>query len=511
MAQPTQHPKRNRLLAAALAAGVAGSVITGGVISNTLPSYAEPVTVPAPSQNFGFADVVEKVSPAVVSVRVKEKMAEVQSSGLGSGENPFENLPEDHPMRRFFEFGNPNGPRGGQATPRNNQPRRENKQAMAQGSGFFISEDGYLVTNNHVVEDGENFTVVMDDGKEYEARLIGTDKRTDLAVLKVDAKNQKFTYVEFGDDSKARVGEWVVAVGNPFGLGGSVTAGIISARGRDIGAGPYDDFLQIDAAVNRGNSGGPAFDLNGKVIGVNTAIFSPSGGNVGIAFAIPASTAKTVVQSLRDKGNVQRGWLGVQIAPVTDDIAEAVGLSSDQGAIVTLPDSDTPATKAGILTGDVITAVNGETVAGPRELARKVAEYAPGTAIDVTIWRANKASNVKVTLGDLASLDESASASGSQPGAPVDPSALSGYGLTLTPSDDGTGVVVTDVDPSSSAADKGVSAGDVIVSVNGKDVKSQRDVEAALKDASKSGRKAALFQLRNGEQNRFVALPVAKG
>ncbi|KQT55283.1 MULTISPECIES: Do family serine endopeptidase [unclassified Aureimonas] len=506
MAQSTQSPKRNRLFAAALAAGVAGSVITGGVMSNTVPSYAEPVTVQAPSQNFGFADVVEKVSPAVVSVRVKEKMAQVQSSGLG--DNPFENLPEDHPMRRFFE--SPNGPRGGQATPRNGQPRRDSKQAMAQGSGFFVSDDGYLVTNNHVVEDGENFTIVMDDGKEYEARLIGTDKRTDLAVLKVDAKNQKFAYVEFGDDSKARVGEWVVAVGNPFGLGGSVTAGIISARGRDIGAGPYDDFLQIDAAVNRGNSGGPAFDLNGKVIGVNTAIFSPSGGNVGIAFAIPASTAKTVVQSLRDKGNVQRGWLGVQIAPVTDDIAEAVGLSSDQGAIVTLPDSDTPATKAGIQTGDVITAINGETVAGPRELARKVAEYAPGVGIDVTIWRANKASNVKVTLGDLATLDESASASG-QSGAPVDPSALSGYGLTLTPSDDGAGVVVTDVDPSSSAADKGVSAGDVIVSVNGKDVKTQRDVETALKDASKSGRKAALFQLRTGEQNRFVALPVAKG
>ncbi|KQT54234.1 serine protease [Aureimonas sp. Leaf454] len=512
MATSVQSPKRNRLLATALAAGVAGSVITGGLISNVVPSFAEPVSVAAPSQNFGFADVVEKVSPAVVSVRVKEKMAEVQASGLNSdGDNPFENLPEDHPMRRFFEFGNPNTPRGGQNAPRNAQPRKENRQAMAQGSGFFISEDGYLVTNNHVVEDGENFTVVMDDGKEYEARLIGTDKRTDLAVLKVDAKNQKFTYVDFGDDSKIRVGEWVVAVGNPFGLGGSVTAGIISARGRDIGAGPYDDFIQIDAAVNRGNSGGPAFDLNGKVIGVNTAIFSPSGGNVGIAFAIPASTAKTVVQSLRDKGNVQRGWLGVQIAPVTDDIAEAVGLSTDQGAIVTLPDSDTPATKAGIQTGDVITAINGETVNGPRELARKVAEYAPNTAIDVTIWRNNKASTVKVTLGDLSTLDESASAAGGQGGAPVDPSALSGYGLTLTPSDDGQGVVVTDVDPSSSAADKGVAAGDVIVSVNGKEVTSQRDVENALTDASKSGRKAALFQLRTGEQNRFVALPVAKG
>lgn len=503
-------PQRNRIVAAVLAAGLAGTAFAGGVMSNTGASYAEPVTVTAPQQTFGFADVVEKVTPAVVSVRVKEKMAEVADDDGQPQANPFENLPDDHPMRRFFEFGQPGQP-GQPGAPRGNQPRRENRQATAQGSGFFISDDGYVVTNNHVVEGGENFTIVLNDGKEYDARLIGTDKRTDLAVLKVDADNQKFTYVEFGDDSKTRIGEWVVAVGNPFGLGGSVTAGIISARGRDIGAGPYDDFLQIDAAVNRGNSGGPAFDLSGKVIGVNTAIFSPSGGNVGIAFAIPASTAKTVIASLREGGNVERGWLGVQIAPVTDDIAEAVGLSTEEGAIVTLPETETPAAKAGIETGDVITAVNGETVEGPRELSRKVAGFAPGTTIDITVWRGNAAQTIAVKLGNLNDLDESASVSGGPGTPPVDPSSLSGYGLTLTPSEDGAGVVVTEVDPSSTAAEKGVSAGDVIVSVNGKAVKTQREVRDALAAADQSGRKAALFQLRTGDQNRFVALPIEKG
>ena len=308
-----------------------------------------------------------------------------------------------------------------------------------------------------------------------------------------------------------RVGDWVVAVGNPFGLGGSVTAGIISARGRDIGAGPYDDFLQIDAAVNRGNSGGPAFNLEGKVVGVNTAIYSPSGGNVGIAFAIPASTAQNVINSLRQNGSVQRGWLGVQIAPVSQDIADAVGLSEDKGAIVTLPDNETPASKAGIRTGDVITAVNGQTVDTPRELARDIANFRPGAEVDITVWRNGAAEDLKVTLGDLSSLDESASANGTQRSDPTDPSALAGYGLKLTPSDDGDGVVVTDIDPDSEAATRGVQVGDVVVAVNGTEVRSQGDIESAIKAASDAGRKAALFQIRSGDQNRFVALPIDEG
>ncbi len=493
-----------RLSAAVLAAGVAGFAFGGGMITSAAPSFAQAVQVNPAGQNTGFADVVEKVSPAVVSVRVKEKIEDAADRSESLQGSPFENLPEGHPLRRFFEFGNPNGP----AVPGQRSPRRAPREGMAQGSGFFISEDGYVVTNNHVVEGGTTYTIVLNDGTEYQAKLVGSDKRTDLALLKVDSPNTKFTYVTWADDSKVRVGDWVVAVGNPFGLGGSVTSGIVSARGRDIGAGPYDDFLQIDAPVNRGNSGGPAFNMQGQVIGINTAIFSPSGGSVGIGFAIPASTAQSVIQSLRESGNVERGWLGVQIAPVTKDIAEALGLANTNGAIVTLPDNETPATKAGIRTGDVITAVNGETVSSPRELARKVAEFKPNTTIDVTVWRENAAQQVKVQLGNLASLDE-ASNQGTNSNVPVNPSSLRGYGLTLTPSDDGQGVVVTDVDPDSEAASRGVSAGDTIVAVNGTQVKSQKDVEAAIKSASGSGRKAALFQLRNGEQNRFVALPIS--
>ncbi|KQT88562.1 Do family serine endopeptidase [Aurantimonas sp. Leaf443] len=505
MSITNSHPRRNRIVAAALAAGVAGAAFTG-IVGNALPVFAAPVEVQAPTQNFGFADVVEKVSPAVVSVRVTQDVSPATSRGESMG-NPLESLPEDHPLRRFFDQQG----RGGPEAPGLRQ-RQERRQAMGQGSGFFISDDGYLVTNNHVVEGGSKYTVVMDDGTEFDAKLIGTDARTDLALLKVDQDNRKFTYVEFGDDAKVRVGEWVVAVGNPFGLGGSVTAGIVSARGRDIGAGPYDDFLQIDAAVNRGNSGGPAFGLDGKVIGVNTAIFSPSGGNVGIAFAIPASVAKDVVAKLRDGGTVSRGWLGVQIAPVTQDIADAVGLSSEKGAIVTLPENETPASKAGIETGDVITAVNGQTVDSPRDLARKIGNYAPKTSVDVTIWRDGTAQQKTIVLGDLSSLDEASSANqgGDRPNQ-ANPSSLSGYGLTLTPSEDGSGLVVTDVDPDSTAADKGVQPGDIIVAVNGKTVTSQREVQTAISDATKSGRKAALFQLKNGDQNRFVALPIAKG
>jgi serine protease Do len=501
--QASSKKTRRGVLATVLAAGVAGSVLAGGVVTSTAPVLADPVTINPPVENFGFADVVEKVSPAVVSVRVTQDIAPAadRSAQMTS---PFDNLPDDHPLRRFFDVP------GREGMPRGANPRREPRNAMGQGSGFFISDDGFVVTNNHVVEGGSKYTIVMDDGTEFDAELIGTDARTDLALLKVDAEDRTFTYVEFGEDDGVRVGEWVVAVGNPFGLGGSVTAGIVSARGRDIGAGPYDDFLQIDAAVNRGNSGGPAFDLNGKVIGVNTAIFSPSGGNVGIAFAIPASVAKDVVQSLREDGNVERGWLGVQIAPVTADIAEAVGLADENGAIVTLPDTETPASKAGIRTGDVITAVNGETVEGPRELARKVADYRPNAEVEVTVWRDGSAQEIDVTLGNLSSLDEAASAESSGSGPSVDPSSLSGYGLTLTPSDDGSGVVVTDVDPDSTAADRGVQAGDVIVAVNGDEVSSQEEVEDAIAQASEAGRKAALFQLRSGEQNRFVALPIAK-
>lgn len=502
-----------RLTAAVFAAGLAGVAFAGGTMTQVGPSYAQPVAVEAPQQNFGFADVVERVSPAVVSVRVRG--AEGGPAGRPGGrggpgaESPFDNLPPDHPLRRFFDFGNPEGSPFGQGGPRR---ERQPRPSMAQGSGFFVSADGYLVTNNHVVENGEAYTIILDDGTEFEAELVGTDPRTDLALLKVDSDTREFTYVEFADDNAVRVGEWVVAVGNPFGLGGSVTAGIVSARGRDIGAGPDYDFIQIDAAVNRGNSGGPAFDLEGRVIGVNTAIFSPSGGNVGIAFAIPASTVKNVVESLRERGSVQRGWLGVSIQPVSEEIAEAVGLENDAGALVTLPEDETPASQAGIRDGDVITAVNGQAVETPRDLSRTIAGFRPGSEVEIGIWRNGEEQTIPVTLGDLASIDGGgAPAAPGSRSIPTDPSSLPGYGLTLTPSEDGEGVVVTDVDPDSEAATRGISAGDVIVAVNGVEVTDQASVEAALQEASEAGRRAALLQIRSGEGNRFIALPIAEG
>ena len=383
----------------------------------------------------------------------------------------------------------------------------------SQGSGFFISEDGYLVTNNHVVSDGSAFTVILNDGTELDAKLIGKDSRTDLAVLKVDAK-RTFAYVSFADDSKVRVGDWVVAVGNPFGLGGTVTAGIISARGRDIGSGPYDDYLQVDAAVNRGNSGGPTFNLNGEVVGINTAIFSPSGGNVGIAFAIPASVAKDVVTDLMKDGEVSRGWLGVQIQPVDKDVAESLGLAEASGALVIEPQPGSPGEKAGIKKGDVITAVNGEVIKGPRELARKIALMRPGTSVDVALWRDGKAESVKLEVGTLPADTKDAAAGADQQKEEPQPSsekALADLGVTVAPSEDGKGVTISAVDPDSDASDRGLKEGQKIVSVNNQEVKSADDILKVIEAAKKDGRTKALFQIEADNASRFVALPISQG
>lgn len=497
--------RRKRLLAAVASVAIAGAIGAGAITSGTAPVLAEAVRVEAP-QVPSFADVVQRVSPAVVSVRVKSKVQPASDDSMFFGPRAFEDLPNDHPLKRFFrEFRGDQDRDGGRRF--EHRERRERTRPTSQGSGFFISEDGYLVTNNHVVEGGSEFTIVTDSGDEMDAKLIGTDPRTDLAVLKVDTSD-KFTYVDFAEDGKVRVGDWVVAVGNPFGLGGTVTAGIVSARGRDIGAGPYDDFIQIDAAVNRGNSGGPAFNLNGEVVGVNTAIFSPSGGNVGIAFAIPASTAREVVQDLMKNGSVSRGWLGVQIQPVTKDIAESLGLSAEKGALVSDVPVDGPAKKAGIAAGDVITAVDGKDVASPRELARLIAGVQPGKSVEVTLWRNGKSEEVKVDLGTMPDTEKQAKVE--QP-APADANLLEDLGLTVTRNEDGKGVVVTDVEPGSDAADRGIQAGDVIVSVNSKDVSSGDEVTAAVAEAAKSGRKAVLMQVMREDTSRFVALPVEQG
>ncbi|MDG4880269.1 Do family serine endopeptidase [Mesorhizobium sp. WSM4884] len=503
---------RKRLMAAVASLAVVGTAGAAMLATGTAPVLADAVRVEAP-QVPSFADVVEHVSPAVVSVKVKAKVQPTADDG-SDDQDGFDNLPDNPQLRRFFKEFRGFGDQGGQFGMRRFNHRNHGNgepRPVAQGSGFFISEDGYLVTNNHVVSEGSDFTVVTNDGKELDAKLIGTDPRTDLAVLKVDGGG-KFTYVDFADDSKIRIGDWVVAVGNPFGLGGTVTAGIVSARGRDIGAGPYDDFIQIDASVNRGNSGGPTFNLNGQVIGINTAIFSPSGGSVGIAFDIPASTAKQVVEDLMKNGSVQRGWLGVEIQPVTSDIAESLGLKSEKGALVSSAQDAGPGKKAGIAAGDVITQVDGKDVASPKELARVIGAYAPGKSVDVTVWRNGRNETVKVDLGTLPSSDKQASNEDSnKQAAPAKADTLADLGLTVTKSENGKGLVVTDVDPDSDAADRGIQPGDVITSINSNEVNTTDDVSKAMTDAAKSGRKAVLMQITRDDANRFVALPVGKG
>lgn len=504
------------ILKTSTTAGLTAMMLVTAAPFAAVPALAAPVEVNAP-QVPSFGDVVQAVLPAVVSVRVQSNVQNTSTDesnfSFNFGGRSFEDLPDDHPLKRFFrEFGGP-GMEGG---PQERGPRAERGpgrlRPTAQGSGFFISEDGYIVTNNHVIDDGSAFTIVMNDGKEYDAKLVGKDSRTDLALLKVDEPDTKFTYVKFADDEKVRVGDWVVAVGNPFGLGGTVTAGIISARGRNIGSGPYDDYLQIDAAVNRGNSGGPGFNLNGEVVGINTAIFSPSGGNVGIAFAIPASVATDVIEKLKETGTVSRGWLGVQIQPVTQDIADSLGLAEDSGALVVAPQAGSPGEAAGIKQGDVVTAVNGDPVKDPRDLARRIAAYAPDTTVDVSLWRDGKATEVKVKLGELPA-DQAASAETENNAAPA-PEAeqeLSSLGLSVRPADGGNGLAIVDVDPDSDAADKGLKSGETITSVNNQEVSSAADVQKVLDQAKKDGRTRALFQVESENGSRFVALPINQG
>jgi serine protease Do len=465
------------------------------------PNATSPLATPAQAQNLtekvqqlpqkpvGFADIVEKVKPAVISVRVK---IDQPASSTDSGDaSPF---PPGSPFEKFFrQFGMPSMPNG-------------HEIITGQGSGFFISSDGYAVTNNHVVQNAENVQVTADDGKTYKAKVIGTDPRTDLALIKIDGKD--FPYVKLSD-STPRVGDWVLAVGNPFGLGGTVTAGIVSARGRDIGAGPYDDFIQIDAPVNKGNSGGPTFDVDGNVIGVNTAIFSPSGGSVGIAFAIPADTVKSVIAQLRDKGSVTRGWIGVQIQSVTPDIADSMGLKQSTGALVSEPQKDSPAAKAGIASGDVITSVNDQPIKDARDLARKIGTMSPGTAVKLGTIHQGADKTVTLTLGTLPAEREAANApvhedSGSE---------MPKLGLTLAPSGkvsgaDGNGVVVTAVAQGGVAADHGFQVGDVILDVGGKSVTTPADVSKGLDDARSSGKHTVLFRVKSSDGTKFVALPL---
>src|SRR5882672_6868403 len=478
-----------RFVLLASVAGVGAALLLGAPHDRaTLPGLTPPAhAAEAMRQPSSFADLVAKVKPAVISVRVKiEQTAE--TTGLGDdGDSPVQ--PGANPLEKFFkQFGNPGLPGGMQ------QPRQT---ITGEGSGFFISPDGYAVTNNHVVDHAQSVEIKTDDGATYTAKVIGTDPKTDLALIKVDARTQ-FAYVKFSDQAP-RVGDWVVAVGNPFGLGGTVTAGIVSARGRDLGAGPYDDYVQIDAPINKGNSGGPAFDVNGNVIGVNTAIYSPSGGSVGIGFDIPAATAKLVIAQLKDNGAVTRGWLGVQVQPVTADIADSLGLKQARGAMVDNPQDGSPAAKAGIDAGDVITAVNGTEVKDSRDLARTISMMAPGTSVKLDVLHEGASKTMTLTLGEMPN-DHQANA-GEPQSSSKDTADTPRLGLNLAPAGDvegagARGVVVTAVDPDGTAAEHGVKTGDVILNVGGKAVSNVGDVRAALSDAKADGKHSVLMQVK---------------
>ena len=483
---------------APLALIMAGLIGTTVLTAPTLPGsataaeHAVSAGLISPS---GFANLVEKVKPAVISVRVRQQARFRGMSGRGDN---FFSPPGERSFREFFEFFGPNF----RAQP--NVPRHRGSRRTSQGSGFFISKDGYAVTNNHVVDGGGEVQVVLSDGTKFDAKVIGTDAKTDLALLKVDAK-RTFDFVSFAD-KEARVGDWVIAVGNPFGLGGTVTTGIVSARGREIGAGPYDDFLQIDAAINRGNSGGPAFNIEGKVIGVNTAIFSPSGGNVGIGFAIPASLAKQVIQDLKDDGAVTRGWLGVNIQNISAEIAESLGVKGAKGALVSEVTPGSPAARAGLMTGDAITEVNGKPVKSPRDLARRISSLAPGSDVELTIYRNGRKVSEKVTIGSLPGKTAGVGRSGGDPA-----SVLSRLGLRLTQTRTDQGedqIVVAQVDPDGVAAEKGIRPGDAILQVADVKVKTSDQFRAALKRARTLRRDNVLFLVRRGKSNLFVAVPV---
>src|ERR1700732_3745444 len=459
-----------------------------------LQSQVSPVVSPV-----SFADVVDHVRGAVVSVKVKT--TETADSG---DELEIPHIAPGDPLERFFKhFGEAGTPHGHHLKPHLTQ---------AQGSGFITPADGYIVTNHHGVENATEVAVTLDDGKTVPATIVGTDKKTDLALLKIK-QGGPYQPVDFAT-AAPRVGDWVIAVGNPFGLGGTVTAGIVSARGRDIGAGPYDDFIQIDAPVNKGNSGGPTFDVDGNVIGVNTAIFSPSGGSVGIAFAIPASTVNSVVAQLKDKGTVTRGWIGVQIQPITPEIAENIGLKKAEGALVSDPQANGPAAKAGVEAGDVITAVNGAPVKDARDLAKQIGSIPPGTSVNLMVWHKGEEKSLSVTLGELPNQRE-ARATGPEHATP-NSGEVPRLGLTLAPAGQvagsgSEGVVVTNVDPNGIAADHGLKTGDVILDVGGKKVGNPGEVRDAIRDAQKDGKRTVLMRVKSGgEGTKFVALRLGK-
>ena len=436
-----------------------------------------------------FADLVEKLTPAVVNISTTQKV-KGGIPGIQMFEMPNGQMPEE--FRDFFEnFANPEG-------------RQIEREVYSLGSGFIIDEAGYIATNNHVIADAEEVTVTLSDNTKLKAKIIGRDVKTDLALLKVEA-GKKLPFVPLGDSDVSRVGDWVIAIGNPFGLGGTVTAGIISARSRNINAGPFDDFIQTDAAINKGNSGGPLFNTHGQVIGINTAILSPSGTNVGIGFAIPMAMAKPVLMQLKSGGKIERAWLGVKLQQVSEEIAESVGLSKPIGALVMEVAKGSPSDKAGIEVGDIITNFDGKEVKEMRNLPRMVAETPIGKTVEIEVYRKGVSKNLQVTLGEL---KEKLANKGNDEQENLDSSdAKEVLGMVL--SADEKGVVISRTKPDSIARRRGLQAGDVIVQVGNEVVKTPTEVNNAVSIAKKAGRKFVLIRLLRGHNEiLFLTLPI---
>jgi serine protease Do len=510
-----RHRRRTAVFGIGLAAGLGGTALAlapfsaaNAAITGASPGASPPVAL---IQQQSFAPLVKKVLPAVVNISVTQTGSggeEMSQEGQLAPPPNFPESPFDQFLRRFFEQQEPGGPH--HFFPESPGPEAKR---IALGSGFIVDPSGYVVTNNHVLGSAGKVVVILQDNHKYTAKIVGRDPRTDIAVLKINAK-KPLPYVEFGDSSAAQVGDWVMAVGNPFGLGGTVTTGIISARGRDIHSGPFDDFLQIDAPINRGNSGGPTFNLSGQVIGINTAIYSPNGGSVGIGFAIPSNAAKPVVAQLEEHGKVTRGWLGVQIQPVTPAIAASLGLPNDHGALIALVTPHSPSAGAGLKQGDVILSFNGHEVKKLRDLPLLVAAAAPDSQANLSIWRSGHRIEVQTKLGELPSNPQLASVQGAQPEEETGASALGMHFAPLTErmrhelqlGQEVHGVIITGIDNGSPADDIGLTDGDVVVAIDQQPVRSPEQAARQLREAARSPKKSALLLLNRHGVTEYVGL-----
>lgn len=511
----TRIKRKNRFPSFALALSSAAAI--GLLVGmNAVPtSHAEtsPSQVAAPltaAPWVGYADLIEQIMPSVVTVTTEiEPDADAGADQPRSFRDFGERGMDEEQMRRFMErfFGQPGMP----GRPDIPAPHRRGPVAGA-GSGFIIDEDGLIVTNNHVIQEADQVTVTLNDGRSFDAEIVGTDPDTDLALLKVDT-DETLPVARFAEADDVRVGDAVIAIGNPFGLGGTVTAGIVSAKAREIGAGRYDDFLQIDAPINRGNSGGPTFNLQGEVIGVNTAIHSPTGGNVGIGFAIPADLTQKIVADLKDDGMVERGWLGVHIQALDDDLADGLGLEEAKGALVAKVSEDGPAAAFGIEQGDVILALDDQPIETVRDLTRAVADTAPGSETDIRVWRDGAETMLNVEIAQMPSPEQMASVEMPEEMGDATPK----LGLALAALDDEArvtmdipedveGAVVMRVEPGGPAAEKGVREGDVIIEADHQVVASPSMVADAVRAATERGDKAVLLLIKRGSQDRFIAV-----